>query len=112
MSAQRIHLGIRWGAFALSTFALSIFFAGWRAIHESNSWSGYAILLLGVVSTLSLLVLQGYWIYFEEKNKGAVRHGNRFYDWLHAAIEARCAKGSLLRLIQPIVVVQQEGIKQ
>jgi hypothetical protein len=105
---MRIHWSIRLTAFIASVYTLSVFFAGWREIFEhGNVAYGAVVLSSGVVLTGLLLALQGYWIYFEEKNKGTLRRHIGLYESLHALIEARFAQNKAVRLIQPVVTTEK-----
>lgn len=100
---------VRWSAFAAATYTLSLFFAGWREINTTGQLSGFVLLALGVVFTGLLIMLQAYWIYFEERNKGSLRRQSKMFEWLHAFIEARFADNKIIRLIQPVIVTDTEG---
>jgi hypothetical protein len=100
-----IHWSIRYSAFALSVWTLSLFFAGWRMVNTEGSIAGFLTLAGGTILTLGLLVLQGYWIYFEELNKGSLRRRIRLFEWLHELVnrDEKLANNRLIRLIQPVV---------
>lgn len=68
-----------------------------------------SVLLLtsGVVSTVLLLVMQGYWIYFEERSKGSLRRTIRVFDLMHDVIETRFGSNKLVRLIQPVATEEK-----
>jgi hypothetical protein len=56
--------------FCLSSFTLSLFFEGMRQCKESLTVGGGFILALGTLTTLALLLLQGFFMYCEERSKG------------------------------------------
>jgi hypothetical protein len=105
---QRVNGAVRWGAFALATYTLSLFFAGWREINTTGHWSGFLLLAAGVVFTGTILMLQCYWIYFEEKNKGTLHRKSKIFDALHEFIDSKFASNKLVMLIQP-VIIKKEG---
>jgi hypothetical protein len=85
---MKIHWSIRTIAFIASVFTLSIFFAGWREFAEQgHTVYGVFEMSCGIVLTGLLLMLQGYWIYFDEKKKGTLRRHIRWFEALHNAIE-------------------------
>jgi predicted negative regulator of RcsB-dependent stress response len=106
----RIHWSIRYLAFALSTFTLSLFFAGWREVNTTMHWSGFLLLAAGVVLTLLLLMLQGYWIYFEEKNKGSLKKTSKLFESIYQMVERKYAHNKLVRLLQPQLIVNQQEV--
>lgn len=65
-----IHWSLKWSIFAASVVSLSWFFAGWRAVNEHGALADWGLLAGGTATTLLLLSVQGYWIYFDEKAKG------------------------------------------
>jgi hypothetical protein len=92
---MKIHWSIRTIAFIASVFTLSIFFAGWRELSESGHIAyGAFVMSAGILLTGLLLALQGYWIYFEEKEKGTLRRHVRAFEALHLFLEARVQKGN------------------
>lgn len=109
---MKVHWSIRTTAFIASVFTLSIFFAGWRELTEQGHIAyGAFVLSSGVISTLLLLALQGYWIYFEEKQKGTLRRHIRWYESLYSLLEAHCASNRAVRLIQPVVTIEKGNSK-
>jgi len=105
VAMQRVNGAIRWGAFGLATYTLSLFLAGWREINTTGHWTGFALLAAGVIFTGLLLALQAYWIYFEEKNKGSLRRSSKFFESVHAFVETRFGSNKLVRLLQPVISV-------
>ena len=59
-------------AFILSVLSLSCFFTGIRQVVQTGSWSDWCLLCGGAGGTIFLLLLQGYWIYMEEKARGSL----------------------------------------
>jgi hypothetical protein len=84
-----VHWTYKWSAFAASVFALSLFFAGHRQVNETGGIADWALLAGGVVLTAALLMLQGYWIYFEEKAKGSLKKRIALFENIHSQLEAR-----------------------
>jgi uncharacterized membrane protein len=111
---QRVNPFVRWSAFGLATYTLSLFFAGWREVNTTGHWTGFALLAAGVVFTMLLLALQAYWIYFEEKGKGSLRRSSKIFESVHASVETHFGSNKLVRLIQPVIQTEfdQEGSKK
>jgi hypothetical protein len=109
---KRVHWAIRYTTFALSTFTLSLFFAGWREINTTGQLSGFVLLALGILLTTLLLMLQGYWIYFEEKQKGTLRRPSKMFEGLHAFLDTRFGDNRFVKLIQPVTLLEKEGSNQ
>ncbi len=85
---MKIHWTIKAAAFVASVLTLSWFFAGWRGIHEEPGIQSWGSLIGGTLSTLLLLAVQGYWIYFDEKKKGSLRKTIKVFEKIHALIES------------------------
>jgi hypothetical protein len=83
---KKITLAHKIIAFVASVIALSWFFAGWRAVNESTAPGGWLLLLGGTLATVLLVGLQGYWIYFEEKEKGTLRRRIDLFERIHAKL--------------------------
>lgn len=66
----RVNLFLKATAFCFSVVTLSWFFEGLRQCKEVASPQGLAYLIGGTVCTLLLVVLQGFFIYCEERSKG------------------------------------------
>lgn len=81
-------------AFAASVMTLSWFFAGWRQVNEVGGPGDWALLAGGTILTLLLLGLQGYWAYFEEKEKGTLRRRVVLFEKIHDAISDKDSGGS------------------
>lgn len=79
-------------AFVLTTVTLSWFFEGWREVAKEPTALHCFVLFAGVASTVVLLGVQGYWIYVEEKLKGALRKRIGLFE----TIFARSALGKRL----------------
>jgi hypothetical protein len=73
-------------AFAGSVMTLSWFFAGWRAVNESTALGGWLLLIGATLATAVLIGMQGYWIYFEEKEKGTLRKRLELFEKIHARL--------------------------
>ena len=82
----KIHWGAKLTAFAASVIALSWFFAGWRQVNDTHTIIDWLLLFAGIAGTLMLLGLQGYWMYFEEKAKGALRKRIQLFEAIHSAL--------------------------
>jgi hypothetical protein len=106
---MRIHWSVRYSAFIASVFTLSLFFAGWREFMEQGQISGIVLLAAGVLLTLLLLFVQGYWIYFEEKDKGTLRRHVGWFESIHSFLEARYDSNRFVRMIQPVKATVEKG---
>ena len=74
---------IRMLIFFVSVFALSKFFEAGRIIAEEKTFSSIGFSLFsGLVFVLSLLMM-GYWVYAEEKEKGNLKHTFGLYEWFY-----------------------------
>lgn len=111
MSTPRVNGAIRWGAFIAATYTLSLFFAGWREVNTTGHWTAWLLLAAGILLTGSLLMLQAYWIYFEEKNKGSLRKKSKFFEGIHKFVSMRFADNKVVMLIQP-AIIEKEGNKE
>jgi hypothetical protein len=89
-----IHWSYKLSAFIASVITLSWFFAGWRQVCESGTFMDWALLAAGTLSTIILLLLQGYWIYFDEKAKGSLKKHITFYEYIHAKLQSMREKES------------------
>lgn len=90
-----VHWTIKLGTFVASVVTLSWFFAGWRQVHEAATVGNWMLLAGGIVATLLLVALQGYWIYFEEKRKGTLRRRIEVFERIAAAIGSDPAQVAL-----------------
>ena len=104
---MNIHWSIRLVAFIASVLTLSLFFAGWREVMEHGQLSGAALLVAGVLLTAGLLGLQGFWIYFEEKQKGTLRRHIGWFEALHSFLAPHSQSNGLVRLIQPVMTTEK-----
>jgi len=78
--------------FTCAVIALSWFFEGWRKINESLTVGHGFILLAGVVLTALFLGVHGYWVYFEEKQKGTLKKRVEWFEKIHNALEKRASE--------------------
>ncbi len=101
---------IKWSVFIASVITLSWFFAGWRQVNESGQIGDWAILVGGTLSTILLIGVQGYWIYFEEKAKGRLMKRVELFE----KIKARLDVGNGKQVISPntAVNVEDRGVKE
>ncbi|MBX9686013.1 MAG: hypothetical protein K2X27_04875 [Candidatus Obscuribacterales bacterium] len=84
-----IHWSLKWSMFAASVISLSWFFAGWRQVNEHGGLSDWGVLLGGTATTLLLVTVQGYFIYFEEKAKGRLTKRVELFEKIEKFLEAR-----------------------
>lgn len=84
-----IHWSIKWSAFIASTVSLSWFFAGWRQVNASGQLGDWGLLFAGIAVTLLLVMVQGYWIYAEEKGKGRLTKRFGMYEKIYELSQSR-----------------------
>lgn len=84
-----IHWSFKWSIFAASVLSLSWFFAGWRAVNEHGALGDWGLLAGGTTTTLLLLGVQGYWIYFEEKDKGKLMKRVELFETIRKFLDQR-----------------------
>lgn len=89
-----IHWSLKWSMFAASVISLSWFFAGWRQVNETGGLADWGVLFGGTATTLFLLGVQGYWIYFEEKTKGKLMKRVELFEKINKFLSEREKKGS------------------
>lgn len=80
---------IKLPVFVASIVSLSWFFAGWRAVNEHPDLSACLLLFAGVLLTVFFVLVQAYWIYFEEKKKGSLKKTIALFEKTHNYIAAR-----------------------
>lgn len=80
--------------FAASVISLSWFFAGWRQVNETGGIGDWGVLAGGTASTLLLLSVQGYWIYFDEKRKGNLTKKVEIFDKIDKYLSDRKSEKS------------------
>ena len=102
-----VHKTVKWSVFIASVITLSWFFAGWRQVNESGQLSDWAVLIGGTLSTLLLLFVQGYWIYFEEKAKGRLTKHVDVYERIRARLESKVKEPH-----DAVVSIQERGVKE
>jgi len=93
LKPMKLKFQVKAVAFVVATFALSLFFEGWRQIHQSPSVQSWLILSAGVIFTLLILWLNGFFIYIEEMSKGTLTKRVHHYDLL----AERFQRGKVLR---------------
>jgi len=81
-------------AFVAATFSLSLFFEGWRQVNQDPSPMHWALLLTAVFLTTSLMWLQAFWIYVEEKSKGRLKRRVTHFDKLENFFTQRVLAGT------------------
>jgi hypothetical protein len=93
-SQFKVRFAWKAAAFVLTVLTLSWFFEGTREIKDGLTVMHVGMLALGTVSTLLMLGVQGYWIYFEEKHKGTLKKRIDLFERIHAALEKSRGTGS------------------
>lgn len=88
-----IHWSIKWSVFAASVISLSWFFAGWRQVNQTGQLTDWALLAIGTLLTLGFIMVQGYWIYFEEKKKGRLTKRIALYERVYEFLSAKRENG-------------------
>ena len=74
---------IRMLVFFVSVFALSKFFEAGRIIAEEKAFSHLWLSIFFALVFLFSLLVMGYWIYIEEKEKGNLRIKFSLYEWFY-----------------------------
>ncbi|MBY0360104.1 MAG: hypothetical protein K2W82_19030 [Candidatus Obscuribacterales bacterium] len=80
---MKIHRAIKWGAFLASTVSLSWFFAGWRQVNAEGRIEDWGLLAAGTLTTILLVMVQGFWIYCDEKAKGRLTKRIALYEKMY-----------------------------
>ena len=68
---------------------------------QTGQPGAFALLAAGTISTVLLLVVQAYWVYFDEKSKGKLVRPSKLFEKLYAYLETHYAGNKLMRYIQP-----------
>lgn len=105
---MNVHKTIKWSVFVASVITLSWFFAGWRQVNESGQLSDWGVLVGGTLSTALLLFIQGYWIYFEEKEKGKLTKRVAIYEKIKAYLDSKADA----KVVQTAIEIQDRGVKE
>jgi len=100
MPGLKVKFQVKLVAFIAATFFLSIFFEGYRQVSKEPSLFHFALLLIGTVMTGLLIWLQAFWIYIEEKSKGALTKKVVHFDKL---------EGLFLRRAGTLTNIGKEG---
>jgi hypothetical protein len=85
----KVKFALKAAAFCASVLTLSWFFEGWRRIHQDLGFVSVSILIAGVVCTLGLIAVQAFWIYVEEKQKGALLRRIGLFEKLYESLVQR-----------------------
>jgi len=87
-STLKVKFAFKALAFCASVVTLSWFFEGWRRIHTAvdlgSTVLATSILVAGVVVTSLLIVVQAFWIYIEEKQKGSCVRRLELFEKLYS----------------------------
>ena len=85
----KVKFALKATAFCASVMTLSWFFEGWRKIHEGLGFWSVSILLAGIFCTIALIIVQAFWIYVEEKQKGSLLRRIALFDKLYDGLVQR-----------------------
>lgn len=88
-----VHWSMKWSVFAASVVSLSWFFAGWRQVNEHGSIGDWGLLAGGTLATVAFVMVQGYWIYFEEKSKGKLTKRVDLFEKIYKHLQDRKSVG-------------------
>ena len=69
--------------FFAATIALAKFFEAGRMIAESQTFLHVPLSVLSFLAFVFLMLLLGYWIYADEKEKGNLRVKFGLYEWAY-----------------------------
>ncbi|HEY9786165.1 MAG TPA: hypothetical protein V6D17_12230 [Candidatus Obscuribacterales bacterium] len=92
VSTKKVRFAFKAVAFIAAVITLSWFFEGMREIGKEVSLVGVAYLFFGTTLTILLLLIQGYWIYIEEKSKGTLVKKIKLFDKIERASNAASQK--------------------
>ncbi len=81
--AYKVPFTIRAVAFTCTVITLSWCFEGQREISRGVTAPHVLVLVAGITLTLVLLMVQGYWVYVEEKLKGNLRKRIGLYEKIY-----------------------------
>ena len=85
----KVKFVMRAAAFCASVVTLSWFFEGWRRIHQDLGFWSVATLIAGILCTTGLIVVQAFWIYVDEKQKGSLLRRIPLFDKLYEGLVQR-----------------------
>jgi hypothetical protein len=85
----KVKFSLKVVAFCASVMTLSWFFEGWRRIHQDAGFWSVSILIAGIVCTVGLIAIQAFWIYVEEKQKGALLRRIDLFEKLYEGLVQR-----------------------
>jgi len=82
-TAYRVSTPVKVAGFVGAVITLSWFFQGCRDCAESVTFPHVFTMFAGITLTLVLLMVQGYWVYIEEKLKGTLRKRIGLYERIY-----------------------------
>jgi hypothetical protein len=88
-AAFKVPFTIKAVAFTCTVITLSWFFEGWREVSRSVTPPHVLVLVAGTTLTLVLLMVQGYWVYVEEKLKGNLRKRFGLYEKIYERFQSK-----------------------
>ena len=74
---------IRLFVFFVAVIALSKFFEAGRLIAETQTFTYIGISIFSLLVFTIVLLVMGYWIYTEEKEKNNLKHEFKLYEWVY-----------------------------
>lgn len=80
---------LRLFVFFISVIALSKFFEAGRLISSELTFSHIGISILSLLAFFSSLLMMGYWVYVDEKEKNNLKIKFGLYEWLHEKLSSR-----------------------
>ncbi len=83
---------LRLFVFFISVIALSKFFEAGRLISSELTFSHLGISILSLLIFVSSLLMMGYWVYVDEKEKKNLRMKFGLYEWMHEKLSSRSAQ--------------------
>ena len=74
---------IRFIVFAVATIALAKFFEAGRLISSEMTFEHLSLSICSLFSFFFSLLILGYWIYVDEKEKNNLKHKFGLYEWIY-----------------------------
>lgn len=79
----------RFIVFCLAVYALSVFFEAGRLIAFEKTFEHVSMSIFSFLGCVASLLLLGYWIYEDEKDKNNVRMTFGLYEWMYKRLKSK-----------------------
>ncbi|MBI1859167.1 MAG: hypothetical protein HYR97_08670 [Candidatus Melainabacteria bacterium] len=77
---------LRFIVFFASVFALAKFFEAGKLMSNELTFANFPLSILSFLGLICLLVIMGYWVYEDEKEKGNLRVKIGFYEKVYSLL--------------------------